>query len=255
MTSNTSKLFATFVVCLAALLSACAGMTTSLKQKEVSRIQLQRASDLLNQREYNQAIEAAMESLKADPSTAAAYNLLALVYLETKRYAKSEEAFRKALEIQPRYPEVLNNLGVLYNRQDRFNDAIPYFKKALLDDNYITPENAYTNMGYAYYRLGNYREALDNHQKALDISPMFCLASKNMADVYAKQKTYPKASRYYEKAVTNCPLYQESHYKLGLVLMKMGQRKVAKTELEKLVQRHKSGPYVERSTEVLKWLK
>src|SRR5690606_32677988 len=127
---------------------------------------------------------------------------------------KSEESFRKALELQPRYPEVQNNLGVLYNRQDRFKDALPYFQMALSDDSYITPENAYTNMGYAYYRLGKYREALENHQKALDVAPLFCLASKNMADVYAKQKAFPNAARYYEKAVTNCPLYQESHYKL-----------------------------------------
>jgi type IV pilus biogenesis/stability protein PilW len=254
MVPNTSKLLRGFLLGLSTCLVGCAGLTT-LKEKEISRIQLQRASDLLNQREYNQAIDAAMQCLRADPSTAAAHNLIALVYLETKRYEKSEEAFRKALEIQPQYPEVFNNLGVLYNRQDRFNEAIPYFQKALADETYITPENAYTNMGYSYFRLGDTRAAMDNHQKALDIAPMFCLASKNMADVYAKQKTYSKAFTYYEKAVTHCPLYQESHYKLGLVLMKMGQRKVAKAELEKLVRRHKSGPYVERSSEVLKWLK
>lgn len=239
---------------LAMVLGGCASITT-LREKEVARIQLQRAADMLNQREYGPAAEAANEAIKADPSQAAAYNLLALIYLETKRYEKSEEAFQKALAQQSQYPEVFNNLGVLYNRQERFKDAIPYFQKALADENYLTPENAYTNMGYAYYRMGDYREALNQHQKALDVAPLFCLASKNMADVYAKQKAYPKASRYYDKAVTNCPLYQESHYKLGLVLMKMGQRKVAKAELEKLVRRHKSGPYVERSAEVLKWLK
>jgi type IV pilus assembly protein PilF len=237
-----------------ALFSGCAGIV-SHKDKEVSRIQLQRAADLLNQRQYTQAIEATNEALKADASQPAAYNLMGLIHLETKRYDKSEEAFRKALALQPNYPEVSNNMGVLYNRQERFNEAIACFQAALKDDSYITPENAYTNMGFAQYRLGKYREALENHQKALDIAPLFCLASKNMGDVYAKQKAYAKASRYYDKAVTHCPLYQESQYKLGLVLMKMGQRKVAKAELEKLVRRHKEGPYVERSSEVLKWLR
>lgn len=236
------------------LVSGCAGMPT-YKDKEAARIHLQRAADLLNQREYNRAVEAVNDCLKLDPSTAAAYNLLALVYLETKRYDKSEEAFRKALEIQAQYPEVFNNLGVLYNRQGRYQEAMDTFNKALADENYVTPENAYTNLGYSLYRLGKYREAIENHQKALDIAPLFCLASKNMADAYAKLKAYTKASRYYEKATTNCPLYQESHYKLGLVLMKMGQRKVAKAELEKLVKRHKDGPYVDKSQQVLKWLK
>ncbi len=242
------------VLLMAVLLSACSSFT-SIKDKEAARIHLQKAADLLNQRDYNGAIESASTSLKLDPSLAAAHNLMALTFLETKRFAKAEESFRKALEVQPEYPEVWNNMGVLYNRQDRYKDALVYFEKALNDENYITPENAHTNMGYSLYRMGRYRDAIESHQKALDIAPLFCLASKNMADVHAKQKAYAKASRYYEKAITNCPLYQESHYKLGLVLMKMGQRKVAKAELEKLVRRHKSGPYVERSTEVLKWLK
>jgi type IV pilus assembly protein PilF len=242
------------LVVLPLLLNACAGLVGH-RDKEVARIQLQRAADLLNQRQYTQAIEAAGEALKADPHRAAAHNLLGLIHLETKRYEKSEEAFRKALEMQPVYPEASNNMGVLFNRQERFEEAIACFKTALKDESYITPENAYTNMGYAQYRLGRYREALDNHQRALDISPLFCLASKNMGDVFAKQKAFPKASRYYDKAVTHCPLYQESQYKLGLVLMKMGQRKVAKAEFEKLLQRHKEGPFVEKSSEVLKWLR
>ncbi len=237
-----------------ALLSGCSSFR-SFKDKEAARIHLQKAADLLNQRDYNGAIESGNVAMKLDPSLAAGENLLALTYLETKRYPKAEASFRRALELQPDYPEVWNNMGVLYNRQERFKDAIVYFDKALKDENYITPENAYTNMGYAFYRLGRYRDAIESHQKALDIAPLFCLASKNMGDVHAKQKAYSNASRYYEKAITNCPLYQESHYKLGLVLMKMGQRKVAKAELEKLVRRHKSGPYVERSSEVLKWLK
>ena len=244
--------FAGIAVLLA--LSACSGMGPS-KDTQAAHIHLQRAADLLNQREYGQAIEACNTAIALEPRLAAAYNVLALTYLESRRYDKAEEAFNKALAIEPNYPEVQNNLGVLYNRQEQFAKAIPYFQKALNDENYITPENAYTNLGYAYYRLGKNREAIENHQKALDIAPMFCLASKNMADVFAKQKSFAKASRYYDKAVTNCPLYQESQYKLGLVLMKMGQRKVAKAELEKLVRRHKSGPYVERSSEVLKWLK
>ena len=76
-----------------------------------------------------------------------------------------------------------------------------------------------------------------------------------MGDVYAREKNFAKAAEYFEKAVTHCPLYQESEYKLGLVLMKLGQRDTAKTRLEKLVKRHRTGPYVDRSNEVLKYLR
>ncbi len=216
---------------------------------------LQIAGDRFMEREYNKSIESAQEALKLDPNLAAAYNHLALVFLETKRFQKSEEAFKKALELQPQYPEVFNNMGVLYNRQDKYREAIPYFEKALADEHYSTPENAYTNLGYSYFKLGNLPRSKAYHQKALDISPNFCLASKNMGDVFVKEKQFQRAADNFQRALTNCPLYQESQYKLGLVMMKLGQRSVARAQLEKLVERHKSGPYVERSNEVLKFLK
>ena len=242
-----------FALLGALLLSSCASLSGT-KDQERARLHLQLATDRYNQRDYGRAIESAMEALKYDPTMAAAYNHLALIYLETKRYQKSEEAFRKALSIQPQYPEVFNNMGVLYNRQERFREAIPFFEKALADDKYLTPENALTNIGYSYYRLGDMVHAKAFHQRALDAAPLFCLASKNMGDVYAREKNFPRSSEYFQNAVTNCPLYQESQYKLGLVLMKMGQRRVAKAQLEKLIERHKSGPYVDRSHEVLKYL-
>ncbi|MBI4405444.1 MAG: tetratricopeptide repeat protein, partial [Deltaproteobacteria bacterium] len=92
------------------------------------------------------------------------------------------------------------------------------------------------------------------HQKALDLMPQFCLAAKNLGDAYAKEKNYTQAVEYFQKAITNCPLYQESQYKLGMAYMKMGQKNVARGYLEKLIEKHKDGPYVERSQEVLKYL-
>lgn len=233
----------------------CSHLLLQGKDSEKAKLYLQMGADHFNNREYNKAIEATQEALKYDPSLAAAYNHLALIYMETKRYARSEESFLQALRIQPNYPEVHNNLGVLFNRQNKYQAAIQYFEKAIDSEAYRTPENAYTNMGYSYYRLGDLKKAKTNHQKALDIVPQFCLAHKNLGDVYAKEKSYRRAQEYYENAVTNCPLYQEGQYKLALVMMKQGQKKVAKNQLQDLVQKHKNGPYVDRSTEVLKYLK
>lgn len=237
------------------LISGCATLGPPGRDLEKANLYLQIATDQFAERDFNKSIESTMEALKFAPDLAAAYNHLALVYMETKRYPKAEEAFRKSLELQPDYPEVYNNMGVMYNRQEKYVDAISSFEKAVAYENYKTPENAYTNLGSAYFKLNDLARAKTFHQKALDIVPQFCLAEKNLGDVYTKEKNFSKASEYYERAVTNCPLYQESQYKLGLVLMKMGQRKVAKNHFEKLIQKHKRGPYVDRSSEVLKYLR
>ena len=227
---------------------------TTLQDKEKAKTYLQMATEQLNQREYNKALESCQKALEMDPNMAEVYNHMALIYMETKRYQKSEEAFRKAMEMNEEYSEVFNNFGVLMNRQERYAEAIPWFEKALHDEKYPTPENALTNMGYSYFKMGNLSKSKVFHQKALDIMPQFCLANKNLGDVYSKEKNYRRAGEAFERAVTNCPLFQEAQYKLGLALMKTGSRAVARAQLEKLVRVHKQGPYVDRSQEVLKFL-
>lgn len=242
------------VILTSVTIVSCAHLAGSEKDEQKARLYLSLAVDQLNNGDFSRAIDSTQKAIELDPGYAPAYNHLALVFMETKRYDKAEAAFRKAFELRPEYPEVFNNLGVLLNRRERYLDAVAQFEKALANDKYPTPENALTNMGFSYYKLGELSRAKVYHQKALDIVPNFCLAQKNLGDVYAKEKNFGKATDYYRGAVTHCPLFQEAHYKMGLALMKTGQRKVAKTELEKLVNRHKSGPYVQRSNEVLKFL-
>ncbi len=235
-------------------LIGCAHLLDGNKTEEEAKVHLQIAIDRFNAREYNRAVEACTKAIELNPKMAESQNHLALIYMETKRYQLSYEAFQKALLIRPQYPEVFNNLGVLFNRQEKFSQAIPFFQKALADGSYTTPENAETNMGYSYFRMGQMTTAKLHHQKALDIVPNFCLAGKNIGDVYVKERHFTQAEKYFRKAVRNCPLYQEARYKLGLVLVKMGDRKTAKLELDKLLKQHKEGPYVDRTQEVLKLL-
>lgn len=235
-------------------LGGCAHLLDQGRDQEKARIYMQLAADQFAQKEYGKATEAIQQALRFQPELPAAYNHLGIIFMETKRYTKSEEAFKKALQLQASFPEVQNNMGVLLNRQEKYSEAIPYFEKALQAENYSTPENALTNLGYAHFKLGNNNKAKIYHQKALDITPQFCLANKNMGDVYAREKSFDKAADFFKKAATTCPLYQESQYKLGLALMKAGQRGLAKNQLEKVIERYKDGPYVERSQEVLKYL-
>ena len=237
------------------ILTSCSHLLNYPGGQEKAKLYLQSAIDFFNQREFGRSLEATQQAIENDPAYAAAYNQLALIYMETKRYQKSEEAFRKALEVQQDYAEVLNNLGALLNRQEKFAQAVPFFERALASERYSTPENALTNMGFSYFKLGQLPRAKAYHQKALDISPAFCLASKNMGDIYIKERNFPRAMDYFQKAVTHCPLYAEGQYKLALTMMKQGQRRVARSQFEKLIEKHRTGPYVERSQEVLKFLR
>ncbi len=236
------------------ILLSCSHLIDSQYNDEKAKTFLQAAVDQFNSQKYSESIETTLKALSLNPNLAEAYNHLGIVYMETKRYKKSMEAFNTALKVRPIYPEIYNNIGVLLNKQRKYEEAITFFKKALSDQKYSTPENAYTNIGYSYYKLNKLTSAKAYHQRALDVLPTFCLASKNMADVYIKEKKYKEAVRYYKKAVRNCPLYHESRYKLGLALAKIGDIASAKHELKTLLIQQKEGPYSEKTQEVLKYL-
>lgn len=187
------------MLCLASL-SGCAHLLDQSRDQEKARIYMQLAADQFAQKEYGKASEAIYQALRFQPNLPAAYNHLGIIFMETKRYTKSEEAFKKALQLQANFPEVQNNMGVLLNRQEKYQEAVPYFEKALQSENYSTPENALTNLGYAQFKLGNNSKAKIYHQKALDITPQFCLANKNMGDVYAREKSFDRAADFFKSS-------------------------------------------------------
>lgn len=245
------------ISCLALLgtLISCSHQTVQEKSAEKAQIYLQLATEHLSQRNYGEALKACQSAIQEQDNFPAAYNHLGLVFMETKRYSKAEEAFQKALELHPRYPEVHNNYGVLLGRMGKHETALSHFREALSDPNYSTPENAFTNMGHTYLMIGDTKSAKTFHHKALDVLPQFCLANKNMGDTYLKEKNYSKAVEYFNSSLVQCPLYQESRFKLGLALVKAGNRQQARAELEKLVNMHKEGPFVGRSRKVLNFIK
>ena len=236
-------------------LLGCTHMESTLSDRERAKLYLQMAADQFAARQFARSIETTEKALAVDPQFAPAYSHLGLIYMETKRYQKAEQAFAKAAELQPGYPDVQNNWGVLLNREERYDEAIAHFKAALRDDKYATPENALTNMGYAHYKLGQLAKAKLYHQKALEVMPQFCLANKNLGDVYAKERNFGRAEEYFRKALASCPLYPEAHYKLAVAIMQSGNRRMAKSELQGLIDRYRHGPYVERSQEILKYLR
>ncbi len=73
----------------------------------------------------------------------------------------------KIIKIEPKNAQALNALGyTMVDRSDRIKEGFAYIEKAYK----INPDDAATldSLGWAYYRLGNYDEAVKYLRKALD---------------------------------------------------------------------------------------
>lgn len=94
----------------------------------------------------------------------------------------AEADFRAALKLQPDQPLVLNYLGYsMVEKRENLDEALAMIEKAVRgqpDDGYITD-----SLGWVYYRLGRYQDAVDPMLRAVELTPDDPVINDHLGDV------------------------------------------------------------------------
>ncbi len=171
-------------------------------------------------------------ALSLDPGFAEAHNAIAL--LLSNAFGRPEEAIahlNKALEIRPTFSEAKVNLGVVLSQQGRYDAAIKLFEEALNDMRYPTPYFAEGNLGWALYKKGDTKIALDHIRAAVTIEPKFCQGYRNLGIIESESGNTEEACRHFGSYRQRCPEAPDAYYREGACLAKLGQREAAKQAL------------------------
>mgnify|MGYP001766556398 CR=1 FL=1 len=108
-----------------------------------------------------------------------------IAYERTKQWSKAEADFDEALKLQPDEPHVLNYLGYSWiDMGQNLDKGLALVKKAVelkSDDGYIVD-----SLGWAYYKLGRYEEAVKELEKAVLIRPDDPVINDHLGDAYFK---------------------------------------------------------------------
>ncbi len=108
---------------------------------------------LFEAKDYQRALQAFQQAVKAEPNNASAYNYLGLTYKKLGRYDEAAEAYVKAIQLQPQNHVFLFNLGMLMYTVNSYSHAASAFRKAIeLQPN--DPDCHYM-LGRTYAQLGN----------------------------------------------------------------------------------------------------
>jgi tetratricopeptide (TPR) repeat protein len=103
----------------------------------------------------------------------------------SKQWPKAEADFKKALELFPDQPLVLNYLGYSWVDQGvHLDEGMRMIRRAVdqrSDDGYIVD-----SLGWAYYRIGNYEEAVKHLDRAVELKPEDPTINDHLGDVYWK---------------------------------------------------------------------
>jgi tetratricopeptide (TPR) repeat protein len=108
-----------------------------------------------------------------------------ICFERAKQWAKAEGDFKHALDLFPDQPHVLNYLGYSWIDQGlHLDEGMGMIKRSVEqrpDDGYIVD-----SLGWAYFRLGNYDEAVKNLERAVELKPVDPTINDHLGDVYWK---------------------------------------------------------------------
>jgi Flp pilus assembly protein TadD len=132
---------------------------------------------------YSKGVDAA--AAKTERSNWVLYYFRGICNERSKQWPKAEADFQKALELFPDQPLVLNYLGYSWVDQGvHLDEGMRMIRRAVdqrSDDGYIVD-----SLGWAYYRIGNYEEAVKHLDRAVELKPEDPTINDHLGDVYWK---------------------------------------------------------------------
>ena len=181
------------------------------------------AVSYLKNGQTNRAYIEFQKAIKLNPENKETLNYLG--YINASSFKKYEEAisyYKRAISIDPNYSEAMNNLGVVYLEIEDWDNAIRSFNDAVKNSIYLTPERAYSSMGYAYYMKGDYYKAEESLRKALMRNPIYPLANYTLGLVYVKLSDDKRAIKEFMKVIAINPEDINAHWELAQIYLRRG---------------------------------
>ncbi|BCH26208.1 tetratricopeptide repeat protein [Mesorhizobium sp. L-8-3] len=106
-----------------------------------------------------------------------------IAYERLKEWSKAEPNFRKALELFPDQPQVLNYLGYSWvDMNTNLDEGLEMIQKAVD----LRPSDGYIvdSLGWAYYRLGRFDDAVRELERAVSLKPDDPVLNDHLGDAY-----------------------------------------------------------------------
>jgi tetratricopeptide (TPR) repeat protein len=108
-----------------------------------------------------------------------------IAYERLKQWEKAEPNFKKSLELSPDQPDVLNYLGYSWiDMGINLDEGMAMIRKAVE----LKPRSGYIvdSLGWAHYRLGQYEDAVRELERAVELMPQDPVVNDHLGDAYWK---------------------------------------------------------------------
>src|SRR3989304_1929951 len=148
---------------------------------------------------------------------------------------EAEKSYKEAIEIKSDYSEARYNLCGLYLTLDQWDKAIDECSIAVSDVLYRSRDKAFTSLGVAYFRKGDFDKAKECYQKSLEVNPALVYTHNELGKLYMSTGNEEEAIEEFRKAINGYNMYDEAYYNLGLAYLKLGKTEDACASFKKVI--------------------
>jgi len=247
------SIFLSVIICMT-FLSGCA---TSLQNRERASTHVNMGTAYLKSGHFSPALREFLEAQRFSPSDPEIRYYTGLSYYGSGMKEEAKREFKKALSIKPDYSEANNYMGTIYLEEGLYDRAIEKFDLALSNVFYETPAIALNNIGWAYYKKGDYKTALIKYGSALKREPgtkILPLIEKNMGIAYLAKHDIDKAVFHLKRAIDMAPGMIESRYWLGISYLEKGNREKAVEEFRAVIETNPESVFGLKAREQLDYI-
>jgi tetratricopeptide (TPR) repeat protein len=165
---------------------------------------------------YSRAVEKAPDDPDGWYNLCLAHNIL-------ENWAEAETAGRRAMALSPDNEKILYLLGTALLATDQSAEAIPLLEKAVAaDPGYY---EAQVSLGRAYAAGEQYEDGIKAYKAALKTKPEHPgPLYNNVGDAYFKMGDMKQATRWFERTAEQSPNDPIVHFNLGALFLKMAQK-------------------------------
>lgn len=153
---------------------------------------------------------------------------------QSGKFAEVERHCRQLLQKHLHSEHLHNILGATLRMLGRLEEALESHNKALQ----LKPDfaEACNNLGLVLQDMGRYEEALQSFDKALQLNPKYAVAHNNRGNTLQKLDRSNDALLCFDKTLQLNPRYEKAHNNRGVTLRKLGRLDAALHSFDRALQ-------------------
>lgn len=153
------------------------------------------------------------DELSSEPTSAALYHRLGLVYQKYGVEDSARSALHRAVELQPGFAEAHRDLAELeYRAGELAASEAAWARTAQLAPGH---QEVWNNLGFIRRKLGDLSGAEQAYVQALGIDSMFAQTLNNLGQVYREQERWDEAAQQFHKALVAEPTFRGAYVNLA----------------------------------------